>query len=365
RAVETHSYQLATLSQRVGKSQLPQVKIVDMLQEVQQGNAGIFSRALLAAIADRLHRQEQIILLLNRRGYSTSLVCRECGLVLKCPHCEISLTYHNGQKALCHYCGYAVYFAGTCPDCQSSYIGYWGREKKKAEEELAALFPSARILRLDADSTSRKGQHRRIYQSFKAGEADILLGTQMVSQGLDVPGVTLAGVINADTCLNLPDFRASERTFQLLTQVAGRAGRGANPGEVLIQTFSPDHYAIKLACEQDYQQFYQKEIALRRLLQYPPLVRLGRVLLWGKEEKMVWQLAEKAGKLFEKKFDLLVIGPAPAPLSKIKDRFRYHILLKAKSGQYLRNCLHQIKEELGSENARVTLAVELDPQNLM
>ncbi len=365
RAVATKNYQLLTLSERAGSSQLPEVKIVNMVQEVQNGNTGSFSRRLIAAVTDRLHKREQIILLFNRRGYSTSLVCRECGLVLKCPHCEISLTYHKNQKALCHYCGYSVSFSGFCPDCQSPYIDYLGRGIQKVEKEVETLFPEARILRLDADSTARKGQHQQIYQDFKAGKADILLGTQMVSQGLDLPGVTLVGVVNADTCLNLPDFRAAERTFQLLTQVAGRAGRGSQRGEVLIQTFNPEHYAIKLACEQNYQQFYQKEIVLRRLLQYPPFVRMGRVLLWGREEKAVWQLAEQAGKLLQKNPDLLIIGPTPAPLPRIKDRFRYHILLKARSGQYLRNCLHQIKAELGSGNAKVTLVAELDPQDLM
>lgn len=362
----TGTYNLLCMPNRVLGKSLPFVKIVDMIKEARKGNSSIFSEELLKGIENRLVKKEQIILFLNRRGYSTSVICRECGLVLKCPHCDISLTYHNGEKLVCHYCNYVFYFKGICPDCKSKYLDFSGMGTQKVEEEIKAYFPYASVLRMDGD-TAKKGAYEQILTDFKEGKADILLGTQMIAKGLDLPKVTLVGVINADSSLYFPDFRASERTFQLLTQVAGRAGRGDLAGEVLIQTFSPEHYSIKWAKEQDYPKFFQEEMEIRKNMGYPPFVRLARVLFWGKEEKAVFALSKELNDFLQKQAleDISLLGPAPAPLSRGQDRYRYHLLIKAKSGASLRRLLKRIKEEFKARKRGVFLVIDMDPQNLM
>ncbi|MFZ5590959.1 MAG: replication restart helicase PriA, partial [Bacillota bacterium] len=287
RALPGGPYKKLVLPQRVTPHSLPPVFLIDMRRELKSGAGGIFSRRLLEAIGERLEMQEQVILFLNRRGYATFVVCRECGLVIKCPYCDISLTYHNSGIMRCHYCNFATSAPLNCPDCQSNQIGYFGTGTQKVEEELRVYFPGAGVLRLDADSTGRRGAHQEIFQAFKEHRADILIGTQMVTKGLDLPGVTLVGVVNADITLHMPDFRAAERTFQLITQVAGRAGRGQQKGEVLVQTFTPDHYSLVFAARHDYEGFFKHEYAQRRLLSYPPFVRLGRIVLAGTEQEEV------------------------------------------------------------------------------
>ncbi len=361
-------YGLLNLTSRVADRPLPGVKIVDMRNEGKSGNMGIFSGELLEAIRDRLGRGEQIILFLNRRGYSTYVVCRECGQVMKCPHCDISLTYHTNGRLRCHYCNYSLNAPGGCPDCGSRHVGYFGTGTQKVEEEIRLFFPSAGVLRMDGDTTTRKGSHGEILRAFREGEADILLGTQMVAKGLDLPGVTLVGVINADTSLYMPDFRSAERTFQLITQVAGRAGRGELGGDVVVQTFSPEHYSIRCAANHDYNEFFNQEIRIRRAMQYPPFVRLARILMTGTDEMAVKYYADKMLSFLEERAaggGLQFMGPAPAPLARVKDRYRYHIILKGKSGSVLRRALAAVQNGPPARQNGIATVIDIDPQNLM
>lgn len=265
-------YQRLRLTQRANQAAtLPTIDVVDMRQEVENGNVSSFSMSLQEKLQERLEKNEQSVLLLNRRGYSSFVMCRDCGYVLPCPNCDISLTLHMDSKTMkCHYCGHEERIPYRCPNCGQDKIRYYGTGTQKVEEELQTLLPDSRILRMDVDTTRRKGAHEKILRTFGEGQADILLGTQMIAKGLDFPNVTLVGVLNADTALNLPDFRSSERTFQLLTQVSGRAGRAEKPGEVIIQSFNPEHYAIQLAKAQDYEDFYTKEMYIRHRGNYPP-----------------------------------------------------------------------------------------------
>ncbi|MGG3924009.1 primosomal protein N', partial [Geobacillus thermodenitrificans] len=258
-------YELLELPERIADRGMPDVHIVDMREELRSGNRSMFSRRLLDELRLRLERGEQAVLFLNRRGYSTFVMCRGCGYVICCPHCDISLTYHRaGERMKCHYCGYEEPLVPRCPSCGSEHIRFFGTGTQKVEEELVKLLPKARIIRMDVDTTGRKGAHEELLSRFAAKEADILLGTQMIAKGLDFPDVTLVGVLAADTMLHLPDFRAAEKTFQLLTQVSGRAGRHELPGEVVIQTYTPDHYSIELAARHDYRAFYRREMTLRK-----------------------------------------------------------------------------------------------------
>ena len=251
---------------------MPRVEMVDMRRELEMGNHNMISNKLYNAIEQVLNRHEQAILLINRRGYAYFVSCRSCGHVIRCRNCDISLTYHISDDALkCHYCGYREAYPIICPECRSKKIKHFGAGTQRIEEELYRLFPSVRLLRMDADTTGRKGAHQRILEAFKSQTYDILLGTQMVAKGLDFPNVTLVGVLAADTALNLPDYRSSERTFQLITQVAGRAGRGYKPGRVIVQTYQPEHYAFHYAANHDYIGFYNREIQIRRQFSYPPV----------------------------------------------------------------------------------------------
>ncbi|RKO67295.1 replication restart helicase PriA [Desulfofundulus salinus] len=361
-------YHLLEMTRRVGELPLPSVRLVDLRRELQEGNKGIFSRDLQEAIARRLSRREQVILFLNRRGYSTLVVCRECGLVLKCPYCDISLTYHVSGRLRCHYCNYSVLAPSLCPGCGSRHVAYLGMGTQKVEQEIRRLFPTARVLRLDSDTVGRRGAHREIVDSFREGEADILIGTQMVAKGLDIPGVTLVGVINADISLYMPDFRASERTFQLLTQVAGRSGRGEQGGEVLIQTYSPDHYAVTCAQNHDYQGFYRREMALRRTLGYPPYTHLARLLVTGRMEKEVQEAADfLAQAVHAAGVPVELLGPAPAPLTRIKDRYRWHLVLKASAQGVLREAVTVALDGFSGTGRyrRVQVSVDIAPQSMM
>lgn len=365
-------YQLLKLNSRVVGRSLPPVKVVDMRREVKEGNCGIFSRKLIASINRCLVSREQVLLFLNRRGFSTFVICRECGLVLKCSRCEISLTYHRDGYLRCHYCNYHVRSPELCPNCGGHNIRYFGTGTQKVEEEAGHIFPGARILRMDSDSTARKGSHAQIINAFQDRQADILIGTQMIAKGLDFPGVTLVGVINADTTLHMPDFRAAERTFQLLTQVAGRAGRGSLPGEVLIQTFNPEHYSITAAAAHDCDRFYLNEMPVRRSLGYPPFSHLARLLFTHEHEEEVKKGAVQAKQLLKEILSvddrgISLLGPAAAPLSKIKDRYRWQLVIKAPRRDLLRDV---IKECLsGLERNRVffkpIVNVDINPQGML
>ncbi|BAF59973.1 primosomal protein N' (replication factor Y) - superfamily II helicase [Pelotomaculum thermopropionicum SI] len=370
RAVSGGPYKLLKLPRRVDERPLPRVRVIDLRQEIREGNRGIFSRPLLYALNGCLERGGQAILFLNRRGYSTVVVCRECGLVLKCPRCDISLTYHLEGRLRCHYCNHLAVLPGLCPGCGSRYIRHFGAGTQKVEEEARKIFPKARIVRMDSDSTAQKGSHQKILDAFRDGLYDILIGTQMIAKGLDLPGVTLVGVINADTALHMPDFRAAERTFQLLTQVAGRAGRGGLPGEVLIQTYSPEHYSISAAAAHDYEGFYRSEMAVRRVLGYPPFSHLARLLFTHEDEEEVRKGAEKSKELLDRLVSgrncrVEILGPAPAPLSKIKGHFRWQLVLKGRRRENIKEIIREGLAELERDRRfKVAVNVDINPQGM-
>jgi primosomal protein N' (replication factor Y) len=322
------------LTQRVFGQSLPEVRIVDMRHELKCGNRSMFSRELRDAIHSTLEAGNQILLFLNRRGHSTFVLCRSCGSVMKCPHCEISLTLHKSSawnQLRCHYCGYARMVDSRCPTCGSPYIRHFGTGTQKVEEALKQEFPGLRVIRMDVDTTQAKGAHERLLDQFRKREADVLLGTQMIAKGLDFPDVTLVGVIAADITLNMPDFRAGERTFQLLSQVAGRAGRHKQPGSVIIQTYNPDHYVIQAAASQDFDAFYEVEIGLRKNLQYPPFVEFASFLVSHPSLQITEQLAQQLYRTLSDRMaarEVLIMPPAPAPFPKLNGLYRYHILLK-------------------------------------
>lgn len=363
-------YELLYLTQRAHENaQLPSVTIVDLKEEFAQKNTSTFSRLLQEKISNRLQQKEQIVLLLNRRGYSSFMMCRDCGYVLPCPNCDISLTLHMDVKKMrCHYCGHQENIPKKCPDCQGEKIRYYGTGTQKVEEELQARFPSARILRMDVDTTRKKGAHEKILKAFEEQEADILLGTQMIAKGLDYPNITLVGVLNADTALNLPDFRSSERTFQLLTQVSGRAGRGAKPGEVIVQTFNPEHHSIVLAQAQDYEAFYQQEMILRHQSGYPPFYFTVKITVSHPAEQVVakksYQIAEqlKNGLSPESR----ILGPTPSGIARIKNRYYYQIILKYKHEVHLHRMLREILETSQSEQRKnLYVSIDYEPLNFI
>lgn len=334
-------YTLYRLSVREGERQMPLIWTVDLRDELKARNKSIFSRKLKTLMEERLQRKEQIMLFINRRGYAGFISCRSCGLVVKCPHCDISLTSHNNGKLVCHYCGYEENFPDKCPSCGSKYIAAFGTGTQKVEEMAKKEFPGARILRMDMDTTKKKGGHEEILSAFAQGQADILVGTQMIVKGHDFPRVTLVGILAADLSLYAADFRASERTFQLLTQAAGRAGRADLPGEVVIQTYQPEHHSVVYAGKSDYEEFYKQEMLYRKLMSYPPASHILAVLVASKEEEKALKASElltKALKQWEEKEELLeyrVIGPAPARLSKANDIFRFCFYIKDEEYQRL------------------------------
>jgi primosomal protein N' (replication factor Y) len=367
-------YRLLNLPIRVDNVPMPPVEIVDMRVEfTQKRNRSIFSQSLHEAIEDRLARGEQTILFLNRRGFATFVLCRECGYVARCKNCDVSMTYHSNNKALiCHHCNYRQPSPSLCPICNSNYIRHFGTGTQRIEEEARKAFPEASIDRMDADTTSRRGAHKRILDAFKNGEIDILIGTQMIAKGLDFPNVTLVGVISADIALNLPDFRAGERTFNLLTQVAGRAGRGKAAGEVVIQTYNPEHYSILAAQDHDYRSFYREEIVNRESLQYPPFTHAATILLRGKSESATSQAAKTLGSILdsfqEAGFpDVEILGPAPAPLARLKQYYRWHLLLKAVDPDHIRAVIKQAMEKPPPQVSRgdVRVTVDIDPMTVL
>lgn len=331
-------YRLYELKRRLTGGTLPSVEIADMRKELRAGNHSILSRRLSLLLADRLEKGQQSMLFLNRRGFSGFVSCRSCGYVPKCPHCSVSLSLHGGGRLVCHYCGYEEPMPDKCPECGSPYISGFHAGTEQVESLLQREFPKARILRMDADTTKAKGSYEKILSAFANEEADILIGTQMIVKGHDFPKVTLVGILLADLSLNASDYRSAERTFQLLTQAAGRAGRGSVPGNVVIQTYEPEHYSIVHAARQDYPSFYQEEMVYRRLLRYPPAEHLLAIQISSRKEEHAALFAEKTRALLEQLTwakrqkdpdGLLFIGPAPAALEKLRDEYRYVIYVKS------------------------------------
>lgn len=360
-------FRLLRLDERVDGKALPRVQIVDMRQELRSGNAGIFSRYLEERLSSALARGEQALLFLNRRGFHAFLVCRNCGEALRCRACDITLTYHRRAPVLrCHYCGYSLAVLPPCPICgDRAWLGL-GSGTQRIEEEISRRWPQVRVLRLDRDVLSYRGAHVEIYEAFRRGEADILVGTQMVAKGFNFPRLTLVGVINADITLNLPDFRARERTFQLLTQVAGRAGRGERPGEVVVQTFFPEDYSIQAASHHDYQAFYQKEIKQRQRLGYPPFASLVLLMISAPREDEARAAAEELGRLLTKGVQpgTAVLGPAPAPLAKLQGRYRYQLILKGRPLRLLREMARQALAAW-QPKGQVRVAIDINPLLLL
>lgn len=371
------------LAARVGARPLPETTVVDMRDELKNGNRSVFSRTLQGAIEATLARHEQVILFLNRRGYSTFVLCRECGHVMKCPHCDVSLTYHSsGVRMRCHYCGHEQTPPEICPKCGSRAIRYFGAGTQRIEEEIRGLYPAARVARMDVDTTSRKGSHDRIYQALADERIDILIGTQMVAKGLDLPGVTLVGIISADTSLNLPDFRAGERTFQLITQVSGRAGRGDRPGLVVMQTYNPGHYSVRTGASQDYGGFYENELAERQIVWYPPFCNLVKISAAGPNARLVSSLLEEWAGEFRHlagpegavpvvnaapvgQFRYELLGPAPAPVGRVQNRHRFQIVVKGAPEDRLLQLIEQVQQRVKPAGRGITMAVDVNPYSIV
>lgn len=349
-------YRMFSLHTRAkADSRLADVAVVDLREELKDGNKSIFSRRLQQMIGDRLEKKEQIMMFINRRGYANFVSCRSCGEAIKCPHCDVTLTLHKDNRLVCHYCGYSIPMPDKCPSCGSPYIANFGVGTQKIEMMTKKMFPQARVLRMDLDTTSKKGGHEEILSAFAEGDADILIGTQMIVKGHDFPDVTLVGVLAADLSLYTPDYRAAERTFQLLTQAAGRAGRDARHGDVIIQTYNPEHYSIVTAAEQDYETFYHQEMAYRRLMKYPPVNVLFTVQMASKSEAALVEAADRLAAHITPQADeekVQMIGPVDASVYKINDIYRkilylkqenYDILIKIRDNI---DCFQQEKSEI-------------------
>lgn len=363
-------YEQLNLPKRMNNQALPSVEIIDMREELREGNRSMFSRALIEGLKDRLEKKQQIVLFLNKRGHSSFVMCRDCGYVDNCPNCDISLTYHRfSQQMKCHYCGYESYVPSTCPECNSEHIRYFGTGTQKVEEELGKVLPEARVIRMDVDTTSRKGAHEKLLNDFQDGKADILLGTQMIAKGLDFPNITLVGVLSADTMLHLPDFRSSEKTFQLLTQVSGRAGRHELPGEVIIQTYTPERYSVELAATQNFDHFFEREMMIRRAHQYPPYYYIALITVSHENVAYVASTTDKITKFVQSKLsrEASVLGPVASPISRIKNRYRYQCLIKYKRepnlNQTLKTILEHYQQEMVSKGLQIS--IDVNPYILM
>lgn len=355
-------YEYIEMTKRIGTSTLPTVKIIDMAEEMKKRNT-IFSEELINKICDRLISNEQSIILLNRRGYSTVITCKSCGYTYECPHCDITLTYHKSSNNLrCHYCGYTVFKGEECPECKEKALIDYGLGTEKLEQELAKKVPDARIIRMDADTTSTKGSHQEIIDKFKNHEYDILLGTQMISKGLDFPLVTLVGVINADTTLNIPDFRSGERTFSLLSQVAGRAGRGEKKGEVILQTYNPDNFTLKCVQENDYMKFYNYEMNNRHKLDYPPYYYLTSIKIASSDYDIASKEITKVKRYLEKNISKksIILGPTTASMFKVKNIYRFQIIVKYKVDPMLQKSLKEL-DELYKLNTKANIEIDNNP----
>ena len=364
---ECGEYMLHRLTKRANHLYLPKAEVVDMRKELEEGNREVFSRRLLELISDRLEKKEQVMLFINRRGYSGFVSCRTCGTPVKCPHCDVSLTHHKysyGRKEtlVCHYCGYSMDMPKVCPKCASKYLGRFGIGTEQVETRMKELFPQAAVLRMDFDTTREKDGHEKILETFATRNADILVGTQMIVKGHDFPYVTLVGVLAADLSLFAADFLAGERTFQLLTQAAGRAGRGKYPGEAVFQTYNPEDACIRAALQQDYESFYRNEISYRSLMAYPPVYFMAAILISDKNEMLAEQAsADFAGRIEKSRIDgLMVIGPSKAGLSKLNDIYRYVIYLKHQENDVLIQVKNRLQVYLNRAEKYRSLSVQFD-----
>ncbi|QAT43195.1 replication restart helicase PriA [Aminipila luticellarii] len=362
-------YKKVVLKERYNQVALPQIEIVDMREELKSGNKSIFSRLLYNEMQACLKENQQVILFLNRRGYSTFISCRECGYVMKCPECGISLTYHKAENAaVCHYCGKTEPLPAVCPECGSKYIRHFGTGTEKVEEITAEMFPDYPIARLDLDTIKRKGSVDKIINDFRRGKTKILIGTQLVAKGLDFKNVGLVGIISADVMLNIPDYRAAETTFQLVTQAAGRAGRGDKKGRVVIQTYSSEHYSILAAAEQDYKAFYDTELLLRKSMLYPPFSDIVQVVVTAKKEQIcmagaqeIWNRV-KAG--LGEEFKYHIFDPQPLMINNQKEHYRYHILIKCPKGRRGKclSAINRIKKQINTgKKQQFTVSVDINP----
>lgn len=364
--VRIEKYELLTIRHRVDDKKLPYIRIVDMRMESKK-QGGVISSRLMTALEERLARREQSILFLNRRGFSTSLLCEKCGHVCQCQNCSVALTFHRGaNRVICHICGYIAVAPGSCPECRAPGIRHQGTGTERVEDTVHKLFPKAVVRRLDADVMQRKETFRETLSAFRAGKIDVLVGTQMIAKGLHFPNVTLVGIINADLGLHIPDFRAGERTVQLLTQVAGRAGRGDIEGEVVVQSFTPFHPAIQFARHHDFQGFFEQELDFRRQWQYPPFTHLVLIVVrsvhQGRAELSLQTLAKRLAEVLP---EGVVVGePAPAPLEKSHGQFRFQLMLRTKAVLRLTRCLHTVLEKL-SFPEDVIVTVDVDAYQLM
>jgi primosomal protein N' (replication factor Y) (superfamily II helicase) len=366
---ERGKYERLLLPERVESRPMPVVRVIDTRQEfLETRKQATFSRALIDAVTERLDNGEQSMLLLNRRGFSSFMTCRACGERLECPNCSVTLTFHRrDRRMLCHYCNFSSRVPERCPKCDSDHIQFLGVGSERVEDELHGAFPRARIARIDRDTVGGKRDYETILAKFRGGEFDILVGTQMIAKGHDIPNVTLVGIVSADTGLGLPDFRAAERTFQLLTQAAGRAGRGTAPGIVLMQTINPDHYAVRFAAEQDYEGFYRKEIEFRRLMHYPPFSALANLIVRGTREEEALGRSAALGRLLNPAPEgVKILGPAVASLARLKNEYRYQMLIKTSSRKRLNEILRQVRGFAAAEKWNPTaLVIDVDPMTIL
>ena len=359
-------YRLVELTQRIHEKELPRVKLVDMRMDFDtRVGKTVVSRILGDALREDISKKQQALIFLNRRGFSTFVICRKCGYLMKCPKCDSPLVFHRDKKELiCHYCNVRMHPPDICPECKGDYLMYKGTGTEKVEEEIRKLMPEARLARMDSDTMSKRGAHGRVLRDFKQHKLDVIVGTQMIAKGLDFPKVTLVGVVSADANLNLPDFRSGERTFNLITQVAGRAGRGDLGGEVIVQTYTPEHYAVSMAAKHDYNSFYYREVQSRRELRFPPYVSLIKITLRSrKEENVEKAIGRLANNLRKKIKDIDMLGPAPSPMTKLRGYYRWNVLIKTEDREdmikKLRFALKGFRKGSG-----VFMAVDVDPMSM-
>jgi primosomal protein N' (replication factor Y) len=367
---ESKKFTYVHMANRVEDRPLPAVEIVNMREEyATAGKQTVFSRRLLEAIEQRLELGEQSMVLLNRRGFAAFLLCRHCGFNFQCTSCSVAMTYHRGiHRLLCHYCGQARRPPAKCTECGSEYVQFVGEGTERIESDLRELFPGARIGRIDRDTMRHVRDFERVLGGFRRGEIDVLVGTQMIAKGHDFPQVTLVGVLAADAALSMPDFRAAERTFQLLTQVAGRSGRGDRPGEVIIQSFFPDHYTFQLACTQRFEDFYARESRYRKAMFYPPFTALAGIVVTNRDKEAAAGAARGVGEYLNsvRPESVRVLGPAPAPLERVKQVHRYQLLIKASSRPPLHRLLEQLRVHLDEQKLGSTrVFIDVDPVSLL
>jgi primosomal protein N' (replication factor Y) len=366
---ERGKYERLILPDRIGQRPMPVVELVDLRQEfLETKKNALFSRRMVEAVTEKLEAREQVMLLMNRRGFSSFAACRSCGHKVECVNCSVTLTYHRrDRRMLCHYCGYAEKVPEACPKCASESVQFLGSGSERIEEELKAAFPQASVARMDRDTIHSKGDYETILNGFREGAFDILVGTQMIAKGHDIPNVTLVGIVNADIGLGMPDFRAAERTFQLLTQAAGRAGRGGMPGTVILQTINPEHYAVRFSAVQDYELFYAKELQFRKVMKYPPYASLANVVFRSeKQEEALRMSGEVAELLRGEQEGVRILGPAEAPVSRVNQEFRYQMLVKAGQRKRLAEVLEAVRKLAQDRGWPATaVVIDVDPLNLL